>query len=121
MSPRQAASEEQLSFDDLFGGAPEPAPAPRRLLGPAEAAARCGLAAEVSSAGLRKPVAEAYPAPDLLARFAAAGVPFTTASDAHRLGRVAERGDELRSLLAGVGCGTLQAYRGRSPRTVALG
>jgi histidinol-phosphatase (PHP family) len=87
----------------------------------AEAAARCGLAAEVSSAGLRKPVGEAYPAPDLLARFAAAGVPFTTASDAHRLDRVAERGDELRALLAAAGCTTLRAYRGRAPRAVPLG
>jgi histidinol-phosphatase (PHP family) len=87
----------------------------------AEAAARCGLAAEVSSAGLRKPVGEAYPAPALLARFAAAGVPFTTASDAHRLDQVAECRDELRDLLATVGCTTLQAYRGRTPRTVALG
>jgi len=87
----------------------------------AEAAARCGLAAEVSSAGLRKPVGEAYPAPDLLARFAAAGVPFTTASDAHRLDRVAECRSELRDLLATAGCTTLQAYRGRTPRTVPLG
>jgi histidinol-phosphatase (PHP family) len=87
----------------------------------AEAAARCGLAAEVSSAGLRKPVGEAYPAPTLLARFAAAGVPFTTASDAHRLDQVAECRDELRDLLATVGCTTLQAYRGRRPRTVPLG
>jgi histidinol-phosphatase (PHP family) len=87
----------------------------------AEAAARSGLAAEVSSAGLRKPVGEAYPAPDLLARFAAAGVPFTTASDAHRLDQVAECRDELRDLLATVGCTTLQAYRGRRPRTVPLG
>jgi histidinol-phosphatase (PHP family) len=74
----------------------------------------------VSSAGLRKPVGEAYPAPDLLARFAAAGVPFTTASDAHRLDRVAERRDEGRSLLAAVGCTSLQAYRDRQPRTVPL-
>jgi histidinol-phosphatase (PHP family) len=87
----------------------------------AEAAARCGLAAEVSSAGLRKPVGEAYPAPDLLARFAAAGVPFTTASDAHHLDFVAERRGELRELLATVGCTTLRAYRGRAPRTVPLG
>ena len=33
----------QLSFDDLFGDEPEPAPAPRRLLDPAEVALRCGL------------------------------------------------------------------------------
>ena len=87
----------------------------------AEAAAGSGLAAEVSSAGLRKPVGEAYPAPDLLARFAAAGVPFTTASDAHRLDRVAECGDDLRDLLATVGCTTLPAYRDPTPRTVPLG
>jgi histidinol-phosphatase (PHP family) len=87
----------------------------------AEAAARSGMAAEVSTAGLNKPVGEAYPAPDLLARFAAAGVGFTTASDAHRLDRVAERRDEVRSLLATVGCTSLQAYRGRQPRTVPLG
>ncbi|SEO72143.1 ATP-dependent helicase [Trujillonella endophytica] len=43
MSPRRPAAEEQLSFDDLFGVAPEPAPAPRRVLTPAEVAARCGL------------------------------------------------------------------------------
>ena len=87
----------------------------------AEAAARCGLAAEVSSAGLRKPVGEAYPAPDLLARFAAAGVPFTTASDTNPLARVAESRAELRDLLATVGSTTVQAYRGRTPRTVPLG
>ncbi|MGH9152030.1 MAG: PHP domain-containing protein, partial [Acidimicrobiales bacterium] len=51
----------------------------------AEAAAASGMAAEVSSAGWRKPVGEAYPAPELLRRFAARGVPVTTASDAHAL------------------------------------
>jgi histidinol-phosphatase (PHP family) len=44
---------------------------------------RAGCAVEISSAGLRKPVAEAYPAPDLLARIVAAGVPVTFSSDAH--------------------------------------
>jgi DNA helicase-2/ATP-dependent DNA helicase PcrA len=39
MSPDDA----QLSFDDLFGTAPTEQPAPRRLLTPAEVAARCGL------------------------------------------------------------------------------
>jgi hypothetical protein len=34
---------------------------------------------------------------------------------------VAECRDELRDLLATVGCTTLQAYRGRRPRTVPLG
>lgn len=87
----------------------------------AEAAARSGMAAEVSSAGLRKPVGEAYPSPDLLARFVARGVPLTTASDAHTGERVAERGDDLRRLLAGAGCDRLQAYRARRPHAVPVG
>ena len=62
----------------------------------AKAAAENGVAAEVSSAGWRKPAAEAYPAPGLLARFKAAGVPVTTASDAHELALVADGTDRLR-------------------------
>ena len=48
-----------------------------------EAAARSSVAIEVSSAGLRREAAEVYPAPSFLAKFAAAGVPITLASDAH--------------------------------------
>lgn len=86
----------------------------------AEAAARSGMAAEVSSAGWRKPVGEAYPSPALLARFCAAGVPVTTASDAHRLGQVAERRPELATLLADAGYETLAAYRQHRRRTVPI-
>ncbi len=49
----------------------------------AAAAARTGTAVEVSSAGLRHPINEVYPGPELLARFRAAGVPILLASDAH--------------------------------------
>lgn len=50
----------------------------------AVAAARgAGVAVEVSSAGLRKTVGEEYPAPPLLARLVAAGVPIILSSDAH--------------------------------------
>ncbi len=62
-----------------------------------EAAARSGMAAEVSSAGWRKPVGEQYPAQPLLKRFVEQGVPLTTASDAHRLPDVADRADEVRA------------------------
>lgn len=48
-----------------------------------EAARAAGCAVEISSAGLRKPVGEAYPEPRLLARLVAAGVPVTFSSDAH--------------------------------------
>ena len=47
------------------------------------AALRAGCAVEISSAGLRKPVAEAYPEERLLSRLVAAGVPVTFSSDAH--------------------------------------
>ena len=43
------------------------------------------LAAELNSAGWRKPCGEVYPAAGLLARFHDYGVPVTTASDAHEL------------------------------------
>jgi histidinol-phosphatase (PHP family) len=49
----------------------------------ADAAADSGVIVEVSSAGLRKPVGELYPGPDLLRAFRDAGVPATTGSDAH--------------------------------------
>ncbi len=47
------------------------------------AAAASGVAVEVSSAGLRKAVAEEYPSPPLLARLVAAGVPLVFSSDSH--------------------------------------
>ena len=86
----------------------------------AEAAAASGMAAEVSSAGWRKPVGAAYPDPGLLSRLAARGVPFTTASDAHRLPEVAHRVGDLRALLHDAGVTALQAYRRRVPRSVPL-
>jgi len=86
----------------------------------AEATAAHHLAAEVSSAGWRKPVGEQYPAHPLLVRLAARGVPFTTASDAHRLEQVADRVGDLAALLASVGVDRLQAYRRRQPHTVPL-
>ena len=87
----------------------------------AEAAAACGMAAEVSSAGWRKPVGEAYPAPSLLQRFCDRGVPVTTASDAHRRPDVADRAADLRRLLVGAGYDTVTAYRERQPHAVPLG
>lgn len=49
----------------------------------ATAAASAGVVIEVSTAGLRKPVGELYPGPDLLSAFRLAGVPATVGSDAH--------------------------------------
>jgi histidinol-phosphatase (PHP family) len=81
----------------------------------AKAAAENNIAAEVSSAGWRKPAAEEYPAPGLLARFTAAGVPLTTASDAHELALVADGTDRLRLLLSNAGCTELCGFERRRP------
>jgi histidinol-phosphatase (PHP family) len=81
----------------------------------AKAAAENGVAAEVSSAGWRKPAAEAYPGPGLLARFKAAEVPVTTASDAHELSLVADGTDRLRALLGSAGYTELCGFERRHP------
>jgi histidinol-phosphatase (PHP family) len=86
----------------------------------AEAAKSSGMAAEVSSAGWRKPAGEQYPAEGLLARMAARGVAFTTASDAHRLEHVADRSGELRSLLDRTGVTRLTGYRRRQAHTLPV-
>jgi len=49
----------------------------------AAAASESGVLVEVSTAGLRKPVAELYPAHNLLVAFRRAGVAITVGSDAH--------------------------------------
>lgn len=87
----------------------------------AEAAAASGMAAELSSAGWRKPVAEEYPAPPLLERLVARGVPLTTASDAHGLPDVAFRTGDLAAILGAAGVTELQAYRQRRPHRVPVG
>ncbi len=61
-----------------------PASDPRDLYAEAaRVAAEAEVVIEVSTAGLRKPVGELYPGPDLLAAFAAAGVEASVGSDAH--------------------------------------
>jgi histidinol-phosphatase (PHP family) len=87
----------------------------------ADAALASRMAAELSSAGFRKPVGEAYPSVSLLDRFFARDVPLTTASDTHGLGHVASRARELHSLASRAGYSTLRAYRGREGHDVPLG
>ena len=74
----------------------------------------------VSSAGWRKPVGEEYPAPPLLERFVARGVPLTTASDAHTLPDVAERADDLRGPAGAAGVGPCGGSAAPKPHDVAV-
>jgi histidinol-phosphatase (PHP family) len=110
-----------LAHPDLIKVAGYRAAAPQECFDRiAEAARDSGMAAECSSAGLRKPVGEIYPAPPLIDRFVSAGVPFTTASDAHRSEHVADNSPALRALLSESGIDSLQAYSARKPRHVSL-
>ncbi len=85
-----------------------------------EAAVSSGMAAELSSAGWRKPVGEEYPAPPLLKRFVERGVPLTTASDAHGLPDVADRANDMADLLRGAGVTRLHGFHDRHPYEVPV-
>ena len=85
-----------------------------------DAAAASDLAVEVSSAGLRKPVNEIYPAAAVLPRLAERDVPVTLASDAHRAADVAVGNADLRRQLAAAGYDSVATYRRRQREPVRL-
>ncbi len=80
-----------------------------------------GVAIECSSAGLRKRPRTTYPDPDLLARFRAAGVPVTLASDAHSPEDVGRDYPTTVAVLRGAGYETLTRYEAREPVQVEIG
>ncbi|MEZ5081648.1 MAG: histidinol-phosphatase [Thermoleophilia bacterium] len=83
-----------------------------------ERVAAAGVAIECSTAGLRKPVGELYPDPDLLARFQAAGVPVTLSSDAHRPEDVGRDYPTAVAALRGAGYSTITRFAERAPEQV---
>ena len=85
-----------------------------------DAIASSGVAIECSSAGLRKPIRELYPDPDLLARFRAAGVPATLASDAHVPEDVARDYATAVAALRGAGYETITRFRERRPEQAPI-
>lgn len=86
----------------------------------AVAAARGGIAVEVSTAGLYQPAGEMYPAPELLRRFHNHAVPITLASDAHRPAECGRDRDRAITLAADVGYTERIAFRRRMGRMVPL-
>ncbi len=79
------------------------------------AIAETGVCLECSSAGLRKPIAELYPEPRLLARAKAAGIPVTLASDAHRPEDVARDYATAVAALRIAGYDTITRFSARTP------
>ena len=87
----------------------------------ADAIAEAGVAVEVSTAGLRRPVRELYPHPDLLAACRARGVPVTLGSDAHSPDVVGRDFDRARELLRAAGYETITVFEQRRARQEPLG
>ena len=114
-----------LAHPDLVkvwgAGRPRPERDPRHYWEPAvEAIAAAGIAVEVSTAGLRKPVGEIYPEPGLLARFRRAGVPATLSSDAHAPEDVARDYPTAVAALRGAGYETITRFARREPTQAPL-
>lgn len=82
------------------------------------AAAANGLALEINTNGLRKPVAEMYPHPDVLPAARAAGVPVTLASDAHVPERLGAWFDEAITAARAAGYQGYAAYDRRTRRHI---
>jgi histidinol-phosphatase (PHP family) len=72
-----------------------------------------GLAVEVNTAGLRKPVGEIYPGEKFLRLCRERDIPVTLGSDAHHPGEVGEGFGEALLLLRRVGYTEIATYRGR--------
>lgn len=115
-----------LAHPDLvkYWGARRPAPTrdPRFHYEPAvEAIAEAGVAVEVSTAGLRKPVAELYPADDLARMCVDAGAAFALSSDAHVPEHIGHAYDQALRALAEWGVTELAVFEGRERRLEPVG
>jgi histidinol-phosphatase (PHP family) len=80
-----------------------------------------GVCIEVSTAGLRKPVGELYPVPELLERCRKRGVGATAASDAHTPQDVGRDFDHAVELLRRAGYETITVFESRTARQEPLG
>lgn len=86
----------------------------------AEVLAGTGVAIEVNTAGLRKPVGELYPSAAFLDACRRRGVPATTGSDAHRAEEVGMDLGRAAAALREAGYDSVLVFRGRRPEEVAL-
>jgi histidinol-phosphatase (PHP family) len=82
--------------------------------------AATGACVEVNTAGLRKPVGEMYPHPDLLRACHDAGVPVTLGSDAHAPTEVAADLASACDLMRRAGYSDFVAFERRQRRRISL-
>ena len=107
----------------VWGSAtPVPDRDPRFFYEPAvEAFAEAGVAVELSTAGLRKPVGEQYPARPYLEMILEAGCPIALSSDAHLPEQLGFRYEQALELLDELGVKELAVFERRQRRMEAIG
>jgi histidinol-phosphatase (PHP family) len=115
-----------LAHPDLvkvWGSArPLPERDPRFYYEPAiEAIAETGIAVEVSTAGLRKPVGEIYPAPAFAAMCVDARAAFTLSSDAHVPEDIGYAYEQALEAMGDWGVKEVAVFEGRGRRLEPLG
>jgi histidinol-phosphatase (PHP family) len=115
-----------LAHPDLVkvwgSGRPLPERDPRHYYEPAvEAIAEAGIAVEVSTAGLRKPVGELYPSPAFAEMCVGAGAAFSLSSDAHLPEQVGHEYDRALAFLDGLGVAEIAVFERRARRMEPLG
>ena len=79
------------------------------------------IAVDVSTAGLRKPAGEIYPAPAFLEMSIEAGCPVALSSDAHVPDQVGYRYEQALELLDGLGIAELCVFERRERRLEPIG
>jgi histidinol-phosphatase (PHP family) len=101
---------------------PAPDTDPRRYYEPAvEAMLEANVAMEVSTAGLRTPVGEIYPARAMIEMAVDAGVPIALSSDAHTPDQLGFGYDQALELLADCGVKEIAVFERRERRLEPLG
>jgi histidinol-phosphatase (PHP family) len=115
-----------LAHPDLVkvwgGGRPKPQRDPRFFYEPAvEAIEETGIAVEISTAGLRKPVKEIYPAPAFAEMCVEAGAAFSLSSDAHVPEDVGYAYDRALDAMRGWGVTEIAVFEGRDRRLEPVG
>jgi histidinol-phosphatase (PHP family) len=105
----------------IFGRRPAPEVVAELHVSVANELAVAGVAVEISTAGLRKPVGEIYPDESFLVECKRNGVPITTASDAHIAGLVGYELSKAVELARRTGYETVSVFEGRQRRQEPLG
>jgi histidinol-phosphatase (PHP family) len=103
-------------------GRPAPDTDLRRYYEPlVEACLDAGVAVELSSAGLRKPIGELYPAQPMLELVAEAGVPVALSSDAHTPQDLGAGYETAVAALEAAGIGSIAVFERRARRLEPVG